>query len=189
MSTPQTRSIPPAGSELYVENECKYDERTGTRRNWAREPVSWIGLAVIVAIVATFAVLGASFEPGTWYASLAKPELTPADWVFPVVWTALYALMAVSAWLVWMVRGHEDVSGALILFGVQLVLNAAWSWLFFGEHEIGLALADLTALWVALVATIFAFWKHRRIASMLLWPYLVWVTFAGWLNYQLWVLN
>lgn len=187
MSSLSTRAVPPAGSERYHETLDAYDPTTS--RLSLRDPASWVGLAVIVAAVVATAAFGAMFEPGAWYQSLVRPELTPPAITFPIVWTTLYALMALAAWLVWLCHMTRLVWGALALFALQLVLNAAWSWLFFGQHEIALALADLTALWFAVLATTVAFWRHHRVASMLLWPYMVWLTFAGWLNYQLWVLN
>ncbi|HEY3396832.1 MAG TPA: TspO/MBR family protein [Armatimonadota bacterium] len=126
--------------------------------------------------------------PG-WYAGLRQPSFSPPNWVFGPVWTVLYTLMAVAAWLVWQRSGEGHVTPALALFGLQLALNVVWSLLFFGRHEIGLALADLAALWTAVLMTILLFWPFSPLAGALLLPYLAWVSFAGVLNYALWRLN
>lgn len=149
------------------------------------------GLALLVSLALTFgaAALGAFFMPGEWYASLAKPSWNPPSWVFGPVWTTLYTLMAVAAWLVWQ-RGEGGVRRrALGLYLGQLVLNAAWTPLFFGLHLLGVALVEMLLLWVAIVATIAAFHRVHRLAAWLLVPYLAWVSFAAFLNFTLWRLN
>ncbi len=146
-------------------------------------------LALAIAICFGAAAIGAQFTPGAWYASLQKPTWNPPNWIFGPVWTALYLMMAVSAWLVWRRLGWKVGREPLMLFGVQLILNAAWSWLFFGEHRPDLALIDITALWLAIVATIWIFRTVSQIAAWLLVPYLAWVTFATLLNLALWRLN
>jgi len=129
------------------------------------------------------------FVPGEWYASLQKPSWTPPNWLFGPVWTALYTMMGVAAWLVWQRGGFERRRTALRLFLLQLFFNALWSPLFFGMHNPGLAFVDLLLLWLALVATATAFWKVRPVAGALLLLYLAWVSFAGGLNFALWRLN
>ena len=152
-------------------------------------------LVVAGAFVATcFLVAGLASlwgDPGTgpWYRSLRKPSFTPPGWVFGPVWTVLYACMGVAAWLVWRRRGFARGAVPLGLFGLQLALNAAWTWLFFGLHSPALALADLIALWVAIVATLGAFWRVSRPAGLLMAPYLAWSTFAAVLNLAIWRLN
>jgi translocator protein len=150
---------------------------------------SWVGFFFWVAL--SFAAAGASsrFPPGDWYAHLAKPAFNPPAWVFAPVWTLLYLVMGIAAWLVWRERRVTGVAKALALFLVQLILNAAWSWLFFGLHRIGWALVDLAALWLAIGATLLAFWARRPLAGLLMLPYLLWVSFAALLNFQLWRLN
>ena len=150
---------------------------------------SWVGLLFWVALSFAAAGVGSRFSPGDWYAHLAKPAFNPPAWVFAPVWTLLYLVMGVAAWLVWRERGMARAAPALTLFLVQLVLNAAWSWLFFGLHHIGWALVDLAALWLAIGATLLAFWAHRPLAGLLMAPYLLWVSFAALLNFQLWRLN
>ncbi|MBD3404488.1 tryptophan-rich sensory protein [candidate division GN15 bacterium] len=153
----------------------------------SRSPFGLVGW-----LAATFAVafFGAQFTPGEWYALLTKPAWTPPNWLFGPVWTLLYAMMAVAAYLVWRRFGFAGGGGvALGLFLLQLVLNGLWSWFFFGLHWIGLAFLDILALWVAILATIIAFYRLHRIAAWLLIPYLLWVSYAAALNLALWRLN
>jgi translocator protein len=142
-------------------------------------------------VVVTFAAaaMGGFFLPGEWYARLQKPAWNPPNWIFAPVWTALYTIMAVAAWLVWKRGGFAGRRAALSLFLLQLLFNALWSPLFFGLHRPGLAFADLLLLWLALLATVAAFWKARLLAGVMLLPYLAWVTFAGALNFAIWRLN
>ncbi|HYE33445.1 MAG TPA: TspO/MBR family protein [Methylomirabilota bacterium] len=135
------------------------------------------------------ASMGAFFTPGEWYASLRKPSWNPPSWVFGPVWTALYTLMAVAAWLVWRQGGFAAQRPALTIFVVQLALNAAWTPLFFGLHWMGVAFTEIVLLWVAIGATIVAFHPVSRAAAWLLVPYLAWVSFAAALNFTLWRLN
>jgi tryptophan-rich sensory protein len=135
------------------------------------------------------AAFGAQFAPGEWYAGLTRPSWNPPNWIFGPVWTVLYLLMAVSGWLVWRTAGFRGATGALACFAVQLLLNAAWSWLFFGLHRPGLAFAEIVVLWLAILATLLLFWKVRPLAGALLVPYLLWVSFAAVLNLTLWQLN
>ncbi len=125
-----------------------------------------------------------------WYAGLAKPELAPPNWIFGPVWTVLYILMGSAAFLVWR-RGLElrKVRLALSLFIGQLVLNALWSIIFFGLHNPGLAFIEIVFLWTAIVATIVSFAHISKTAAWLLAPYIVWVSFASYLNFAIWMLN
>lgn len=122
-----------------------------------------------------------------WYRGLVKPPLNPPEWVFGPVWTLLYILMAISAWLVW--RRVGFASTALKLFFVQLLLNATWSFLFFGLRRPDYAFGEILLLWAAILATMIAFWKVRPLAGALFVPYLAWVSFATYLNGALWRLN
>ena len=135
------------------------------------------------------ASLGAFFMPGEWYATLKKPSWNPPAWIFGPVWSALYTMMAVAAWLVWKRGGFAAQRRPLALFLTQLVLNAAWTPLFFGLHWPGIALAEITLLWLAIAATLAAFHHVSRPAAWLLAPYLAWVSFAAALNFALWRLN
>lgn len=127
--------------------------------------------------------------PGPWYDLLRKPAWTPPAWVFGPAWTLLYASMAVAAWLVWRHGGWKPNQGALSLFALQLLFNVMWSPLFFGMHRPGLALVDSMLIWLALLATIAAFWRVSVPAGALLLPYLAWVSFATALNFEIWRLN
>jgi tryptophan-rich sensory protein len=145
--------------------------------------------AVLVGfLVACFAAaaLGAFSPPGEWYQQLQKPSWNPPAWVFGPVWTVLYATMAVAAWTVW--RSGET-KPALVWFWGQLALNAAWSPLFFGLKEPGIAFAEILLLLAAVVGTCRAFWKVSVGAGVALVPYALWVGFAAFLNFTLWRLN
>ncbi|MEO0743551.1 MAG: TspO/MBR family protein [Bacteroidota bacterium] len=142
-----------------------------------------------IALVALVAATGSRFEPGAWYAALDKPAWTPPNWLFPVAWSILYLLIAVSGWLVWREVGFEGASKAFTVYGLQLVLNAAWSWLFFGRHDMGLAFLDIAGLWLAIALTMGLFWAMKPLAGALLVPYLLWVTYAAALNLALWRMN
>jgi tryptophan-rich sensory protein len=109
--------------------------------------------------------------------------------VFAPVWTTLYALMGIAAWLVWRVDGFRAYRSALTFFLVQLAINALWSWLFFAWHFGALAFADIVVLWLLIIATIVSFWRVRPLAGALLVPYLLWVSFAAVLNFSVWQLN
>lgn len=127
----------------------------------------------------------------TWYATLLRPELAPPNWLFGPVWTTLYALMGVALYLVW--TNTSTTLGArriaIKVFFVQLVLNVFWSFIFFGTQEIGWALVEIIALWLSILASIITFVRVSRPAAWLLIPYLLWVSFATYLNYMLWVFN
>ena len=126
----------------------------------------------------------------TWYANLAKPALNPPGWVFGPVWTTLFVLMGIAMFLVWKkLESNRHTKVALTLFGVQLILNILWSVLFFGLRSPGSAFVEIIFLWVAILATIIAFAKVSRPAGWLLVPYILWVSFATYLNYSIYILN
>jgi len=125
----------------------------------------------------------------TWYVTLAKPAWNPPNWIFAPVWTTLYILMATAAWMVWTRREQAGARAALGLFGVQLVLNTLWSFLFFGAENPGLAMVEIVVLWIAIAATIWTFREIHSAAAWLLAPYLAWVSFASCLNFAIWRLN
>lgn len=150
-------------------------------------------LALGVFLVVCFAVsaLGGAVTAssvGGWYQTLAKPSFNPPDWVFAPVWTLLYAMMAIAGWLVWRRAGAAS-RAALGLFALQLVLNLGWSLIFFGAQAIGAALVEIGVLWLAILATLIAFYRIDRRAGLLLAPYLAWVSFATLLTASLWMLN
>lgn len=148
-------------------------------------------LSFVVWLLIPFAAatVGARFGPGEWYAQLAKPAWNPPGYVFGPVWTILYAMMGIAAWFVWREHGPAEAKLSFGLFFAQLILNACWTYLFFGLQAPGLALMEILLLWVFILLTLVAFWRIKPLAGVLLIPYLGWVTFAATLNYQLWVLN
>lgn len=133
--------------------------------------------------------VGAQFTPGTWYAGLAKPAWTPPGWVFAPVWTILYLLMAVAAWLVTLNGEWRQRRLPLALFSLQLAVNAAWSWLFFGLQRPDWALLNILMLWGLVSVTVVLFLNTRRVAGILLLPYWGWLTLAAALNAVIWRLN
>jgi len=150
--------------------------------------ISW-SLIAFFAVTFVAAMSGGYFRPGQWYRDLTKPSWNPPDFLFPIAWTVLYAMMAVAAWLVW---GEAEWPAAMVPIGlwlVQLVFNALWSALFFGMKRLDYALADVALLWLAIVATIAAFWPISTVAAWLMVPYLVWVSFAAFLNFTILRLN
>ena len=124
-----------------------------------------------------------------WYAALRKPAWNPPSWVFGPVWFSLYTMMAVAAWLVWREGGWKSRRGPLTFFIVQWALNLIWTPLFFGLHRPGAALVEIVLLWMAIVATLFSFYKVKPSAGLLLIPYFLWVSFAAFLNFTIWNLN
>jgi len=159
----------------------------------ARHSFKRQSLGLVGWIAATFAAgsVGAlaSARAATFYGQLFRPSWAPPAWLFGPVWSVLYLCMAVAAWLVWRERGFKGGRLALSLFVIQLVANALWTWLFFGLHAGALSLAEILVLWLLIAATIFKFWPVRRLAALLLLPYLAWVSFAAALTLSLWRLN
>lgn len=151
---------------------------------------SLLALVCFLAVTFSVAALGSAATipeiPG-WYAGLAKPTFNPPNWIFGPVWSLLYALMAVAAWRVW--RECGLVHRAMLLFAIQLLLNLAWSWLFFGAHRPDLAVIEVALLDAAVLATLILFWRIDRIAGTLLIPYLAWISFATVLNASIVRLN
>jgi len=147
--------------------------------------VGWALLTFTAAAVGAFA----SADAAGFYAELARPPWSPPAWVFGPVWSVLYALMAVSAWLVWRERRFAGARTALALFVVQLAANALWSWLFFTLHRGALAFAEVLILWALIVATVVSFRRINVLAAILLYPYLAWTTFASALTLAIWRLN
>jgi len=124
-----------------------------------------------------------------WYTDLAKPEWAPPDVVFTPVWTLLYIMMAVAAWLAWH-KGHlAPTAPPLLLFFLQLALNAMWWVIFFAHQQPGLAFVEIILLWIVILATIVSFWRIERLAGLLMVPYLFWVAYAAALNYTIWRMN
>jgi len=154
---------------------------------------SVVSLAIAVGIVFAAAAIGSvgtSSSVSTWYQTIRRPVFTPPGWVFGPVWTVLYVMMAVAAWMVWRKFGFGPTGRVpLALFGIQLVLNACWSLLFFGLQNPGLALVEIIFLWAAVLATTVRFWRVAPTAGLLMVPYLLWGSFACVLNASIWWMN
>lgn len=150
---------------------------------------SWIALAGFALVTFAAASSGAVFKPDAWYRAMRKPGWTPRDWVFPTVWTPLYLMIAASGWLVWREAGVAGAFVPLLVYLLQLALNAGWSAIFFGLRRPGLAFAEVLLLWVSIALNIALFWPISTTAALLLVPYLVWVSIASVLNFQVWRLN
>jgi translocator protein len=150
-----------------------------------------LGLAAWIAITFFAAAIGAiaSINADVFYKQLVLPEWAPPASVFGPVWTVLYFLMSLAAWIIWRVDGFFSAYGSLSLFLLQLALNALWSWLFFGWHLGALSFANILFLWIMIIVTLISFWRVRASAGALLIPYLLWVSFAAVLNYAIWQLN
>lgn len=142
----------------------------------------YLGLAGFIILCFAAALPGAWFTPGTWYATLHKPSFTPPGWVFGPAWSALYTLMGIAAWRVWLQGGFGAHPAAWAFFLAQLALNALWTILFFGFHRISWALTDIAVLWVTIVVTGLIFRQIDRWAGILWLPYVLWVSFAVVLN-------
>lgn len=153
--------------------------------NWLQA----LGYIVLIELIGNIGSFATFSQITNWYAQLAKPAFNPPNWLFGPVWTLLFALMGVSLYLV--VKGGQKkaTQSAIFLFGLQLTLNVLWSFIFFGWHQPGLAFIEIVLLWLAIVATIKAFFRLSPLAAWLLVPYLGWVTFASALNYAVWQLN
>lgn len=150
-----------------------------------------LGLLCSLAVVFTAAAIGAlaSANAGDFYLQLLRPNWAPPAWLFGPIWTLLYTLMGVAAWIVWRERGLREASGLLGLFLVQLAANALWTWLFFVWRLGAIAFAEILLLWLLILAAAVSFWRVRPIAGALLLPYLAWVTFASVLAWSLWSRN
>lgn len=140
---------------------------------------------VFAALVAAAAATGSIFRPGEWYAALAKPSWTPPGWIFGPVWAVLYVMIAVAGWLAW----RAGATTAVAVWTVGLVLNAAWSWLFFGQKQIGLAALDILLLASTIGLFIALAYRASPAAGLLFVPYLAWVSFAAALNITIWHMN
>lgn len=149
-----------------------------------------LGISLMVCFVAG-GVGGLATTQGldVWYETLNKPTWNPPNWIFAPVWTTLYGLMGIAVWLVWRGGDLKDAQPAIALFFIQLVLNSLWSVLFFGLQNPGAALIEIVVLWLAIVATNVSFFRRSMIAGGLMTPYLLWVSFAAFLNFTIWNLN
>lgn len=146
-------------------------------------------LMAFIGICAVAASSGALFPPGRWYESLRKPSWRPPNWLFAPAWTVLYAMIAVSGWLVWTTASPGERLLPMSVYGLQLVLNAIWSGVFFGMKRMKLALGEMALLWLSIAVNIAVFWPLHKMAALMLVPYLAWVSFAFMLNRALVKLN
>lgn len=151
-----------------------------------RAPAAFIAISLLPGL-ASAGVTRQATEG--WYRRICKPRWNPPPWLFGPVWTVLYLLIAAAGHLLWRRRTERGAKAALALWGAQMTLNHAWSPIFFGRRRIGLAAFEVTAMWAAIVACIAASRRVSRLASMLLLPYLAWVSFAAALNIRVWALN
>jgi translocator protein len=151
------------------------------------------GFGLVAWLLASFVTAGigglASINAAGFYGQLLQPAWAPPAWLFGPVWSVLFVLMGIAAWLVWREHGFRGAAAALTLYLLQLFENALWTWLFFAWQQGALALVEITILWLSIAATMFAFWPLNRLAACLLAPYLAWVSFASALNFTLWRLN
>lgn len=152
-----------------------------------------IGKIIVAVLICQLAgVIGSFFTadaiPG-WYATLARPEFSPPNWVFAPVWITLYTLMGISLYIVWKEKDKTNVTPAVLVFSAQLVLNAIWSIIFFGLQSPFFAFLIIIFLWILIAGTIYFFYRISKTAAYLLVPYMIWVSFAAILNYYIWILN
>ncbi|MDX1678828.1 TspO/MBR family protein [Arsukibacterium sp.] len=151
-----------------------------------RQALMLLTLLALTYLAAAIGALGSINAP-EFYRELQLPEFAPPAWLFGPVWTLLYTLMAVAAWLVW--RNGKHYRAALSLYFSQLVVNALWSWLFFGWQQGALAFVNILLLLALVIATALSFWRQQHLAGLLLIPYILWISFAAVLNYRIWQLN
>lgn len=167
----------------YIRPARNYGQPSSSRQQPLVAALAWMGFVMVTFCAPAFGVLSA---PGTWYASLNKPAWNPPAWIFGPVWTLLYLLMATAAWMVWKRDGWKL---PVLFYFIQLLLNAAWTPIFFGAHELGWALVEIIALWLAILVTQLSFLRVSVVAGLMFVPYLAWVSFAAFLNYTLWRMN
>ncbi len=145
--------------------------------------VLWIIISFLPSLTAVFV------RPDAWYATIIKSPLNPPPWIFAPVWTTLYLLMGISAWLIWISGDIKKTWALLTLFLFHLVLNGLWSYLFFGLQSPSYALVDIILLFTTILLMIILFIPVHRVAAILLFPYLIWVGFASYLNFYIWLKN
>ena len=146
-----------------------------------------LAVSLLICFIPSF--IGVYFKPGDWYMEILKPEWTPPGWIFGPVWTMLYISMGIALWLVWESRGKTNIKLPLIAFSIQLILNALWSWIFFGVHNLFVSVIEILFLLTMIIGTIYLFMKIKKVAGLILIPYALWVSFASYLNYTIWTLN
>jgi benzodiazapine receptor len=159
-----------------------------THESWQSQALGLAGWLLLTFAAASVGVI-TSARAASFYRQLSQPVWAPPAWLFGPMWSVLYVLMAVAAWLVWRDHGLSSAAFALGLFVVQLVANALWSWLFFVMRRGALSVAEIVVLWLLILATILAFWPLHRLAALMLVPYLAWVSVASALTWSLWRSN
>jgi translocator protein len=147
--------------------------------------IIWLIVTFVAALIGTIA----SAKAGLFYQLLIRPEWAPPAWLFGPVWTVLYILMGIDAWLVWRVNGFRAARIALSFFIIQLAANALWTWLFFVWRSGVISFVEIIILWILVLCTVIAFWRVRSFYGILLLPYLAWVSFASILTFAIWKLN
>ena len=172
-----------AGREMMDTNAVPW------RPSRARQTAWLLSLGAICFAAAGAGAAVTSISVRSWYQTLDKPSWTPPDWLFGPVWTALFSLMAIAAWLVWRRGGWSKSRAVLGIFGLQLALNVCWSAIFFGLLNPGLAFGEILLLLMAITATAVGFWGRSTAAALMLTPYLAWTTFAAVLNFAIWRMN
>lgn len=151
-----------------------------------------VSLLVSIGIAQLAGVIGSIFTANTvktWFLDLTKPVWNPPSWLFGPVWITLYTLMGIAAYIIWQNRGDFDIKLAISFYGGQLVLNTLWSIIFFGLKNPGLAFMEIIVLLVLILITTILFWRINTVAGALMIPYILWVLFAAFLNYNIWQLN
>lgn len=148
-----------------------------------------LALLVSLLLVGLTASTGARFRPDSWYRELRKPTWTPPDIAFPIAWGILYVLMAIAAWRIYMAEDSAWRTACLVIYALQLIVNAAWSWLFFGRKQIAGALMDIVALLILITVAIVLFSQTNALAAWLMVPYWLWVLLALSLNATIYRLN
>ncbi len=174
--------------DMFMRKAFDRKEARGLKLDFSRPDV--VRLVASVAVCEAAGIIGSVFTISaipSWYATLLKPWFTPPNWLFAPVWLTLYFLMGITLYLLWGKRRQS--SAPLMSFGIQLVLNVAWSIVFFGAHELFYGFVVIAALWLAILATMALSYRLSKTAVSLLIPYIVWVTIASALNYYVWVLN
>ncbi len=154
---------------------------------------NFVKLIIALVVPQIFAILGSIFTQssiGSWYSLIEKPVFNPPNWIFAPVWTTLYILMGVAAYLVWKKDlKKKEQRFVILIFIFQLCLNLFWSYLFFFLKNPGIAFTEIISLWFAILATIIAFYQFNKWSAYLLLPYILWVSFAAVLNFNIWQLN
>lgn len=152
--------------------------------------IAFFGAIVIAQLAGIIGTVFTASSITTWYNTLVRPNIAPPNWIFAPVWIALFTLMGIASFLIWR-KGFQrgDVRVAIMVYGFQLVLNSLWSIIFFGLRSPSGAFIEIIVLWLGIAASIVIFYKISKPSAWLLVPYIIWVSFAAYLNYQIWQLN